>query len=444
MKWVFLMPVIVTGLLESLVPHHHVLKTSLDVSEIIELKDYGRHIQIRDACQKDDTTYLVGGATTTQSSALGMDAFLFVYEGNELRHVESFGGMREDVFTTIHCESRLVLAGYSSSADFLAVPVNITQSNFLYLSITPTTVTERVFGGDGFDVFYDVRIEDSVVAVGESSSREYGVSGPRAIQIRLHSNGDVLSTQPLLTSSASRYLYLDATTLAGESGGTGFVQARQSSQIQFIQESTSIHGRFGETWFGHAGNKGFIEGRPFLNHPVVAAFEDFIVLQKEGMLYEAMVIIPHRFHIENQILFYNDKPLEVRVESYWEELVYVEQEVAYAGPFKLIQSHKTIRITPTCNVKATIYYHPVQLVCNQPFELNGIRHQEPLLLHQPGTYSLVLDEVSTVFVIEATKQLVIDVVPEVTQVIAVVESESRMWMIPAAMFALFVGKKYLS
>jgi hypothetical protein len=492
MKWVFLMPVIVTGLLESLVPHNHVLKTSLDVSEIIELKDYGRHIQIRDACQKDDTTYLVGGATTTQSSALGMDAFLFVYEGNELRHVESFGGMREDVFTTIHCESRLVLAGYSSSADFLAVPVNhfhrafvlelsesfgverltvvddpfqstihgldvrgnhivavghvqrITQSNFLYLSITPTTVTERVFGGDGFDVFYDVRIEDSVVAVGESSSREYGVSGPRAIQIRLHSNGDVLSTQPLLTSSASRYLYLDATRLAGESGGTGFVQARQSSQIQFIQESTSIHGRFGETWFGHAGNKGFIEGRPSLNHPVVAAFEDFIVLQKEGMLYEAMVMIPHRFHIENQILFYNDKPLEVRVESYWEELVYVEQEVAYAGPFKLIQSHKTIRITPTCNVKATIYYHPVQLVCNQPFELNGIRHQEPLLLHQPGTYSLVLDEVSTVFVIEATKQLVIDVVPEVTQVIAVVESESRMWMIPAAMFALFVGKKYLS
>jgi hypothetical protein len=143
MKWAFLMPVIVTGLLESLVPHHHVLKTSLDVSEIIELKDYGRHIQIRDACQKDDTTYLVGGATTTQSSALGMDAFLFVYEGNELRHVESFGGMREDVFTTIHCESRLVLAGYSSSADFLAVPVNHFHRAFV-LELSESFGVERL------------------------------------------------------------------------------------------------------------------------------------------------------------------------------------------------------------------------------------------------------------------------------------------------------------
>ena len=485
------MPVIVTGLLESLVPHDHVLKDELDVSEVLELKDYGRHIQIRDACQHDGMTYLVGGATTTQSSALGMDAFLFVYEGKELRHVQTYGGMREDVFTTVHCDTRLVLAGYSTSADFLEVPVHhfhrafvmelgesfaverltvvddpfqstihgmdvkgdhivavgqvqrITQSSFLVVSITPTRVDEHVFGGDGFDVLYDVLIEDAIVAVGQSSSRDYGVSGPRAIQIRLRPTGEVLSTRPLLTSSASQYRYLDSTTLAGESGGRGFVQERDSLHVQPVPESTSIHGKFHDTWYGNAGTKGFIDGRPLLNDRLVQAFEDVIVLQKEGMLYEAVVIIPHRFRLEDQEVLYNDQRLDIKVESYWDELVFVEQEVAYAGPFQVILSHKTVRITPLCNVKAQVYHHPIHLICNQPFELNGTYHEESLVVDRPGTYTLSIQDQSVVFVMEAPKHPIIDVVAESTQVIAVVDSERRMWMVPAAMFALFVGKKYL-
>ncbi len=485
------MPVIVVSMLESLVAHDHVWKTSLDLSQTIEIKDLGRHIQVRDACQRDGKTYLVGGATSLHSSALGMDAFLFVYEANQLIQVESYGGMREDIFTQIHCGESIVVAGHSTSADFLDVSVHhfhrafvleldsaynikrkivvedpfestihgldvhnglivavgqvqrITQSQFLALIINQNQVSEHVFGGDGFDVFYDVLIENHIIAVGRTSSNEYGVSGPRAIQMHLNHQGQIISRTPLLSSSESQYRYIDSEFLTGASGGVGFIQQRGSTTIQMIAKSTIIEGRFGSTWFGQHGVKGFIEGRSDTAHTIVQAFDNLVILQKTGMLYEVDMIIPHLLVFKDDEYFYNNQPIIRSSESFWEDHLFIEQEVGYPGPFKVIFSRKTTRRIPTCNVQSVVYYHPVTVVCNVPFTLNGLEYQDAVNVNQPGFYHLEMEETSMTFEIQPSLAPRIEVQLESQQVISVVEQESRLWMIPASMFVLFVGKKYL-
>ena len=64
-------------------------------------------------------------------------------------------------------------------------------------------------------------------------------------------------------------------------------------------------------------------------------------------------------------------------------------------------------------------------------------------LHQPGTYRLQIDEQEIVFSIALIEPPVIDVEYQTKQVIAIASTENRLWMIPAAWFGLFVGKKYL-
>ena len=485
------MPVIVVSMLESLVAHDHVWKTTLDLSHTTQIKDIGRHIQVRDACEWDGKTYIVGGATSLHSSTLGMDAFLFVYEDVQLIHVESYGGMREDIFTQIHCGETIVVAGHSTSADFLDVSVHhfhrafvleldssynirrkivvddpfestihgldvqaglivavgqvqrITQSQFLTLVIEPNQVKEHVFGGNGFDVFYDVVIEDHIIAVGQTSSTEYGVTGPRAIQMSLNQQGQIVNRTPLLSSSESVYRYIDSNFLAGASGGVGFVQVRGSTVIQLINNSTLIQGHFGDTWFGQHGSKGFIEGRADTAHSIVQAFDHLIIIQKEGMLYEVELLTPHLFVLQEEEYLYNNQPIIQVSESFWEGDLFIEQEVGYAGPFKVIFSHKTTRRTPTCNVQSTIYYHPVTVVCNVPFVLNGQAIETLVSIDQPGVYQIEFGESSILFEIQVHSPPVIEVQVESQQVISVVEQESRLWMVPASMFVLFVGKKYL-
>jgi hypothetical protein len=117
--------------------------------------------------------------------------------------------------------------------------------------------------------------------------------------------------------------------------------------------------------------------------------------------------------------------------------------VAYVGTFKLLREATSTRRIPGCNVTSTTYYHPITLVCNQAFDLNDQSFDEALRLDQPGTYRVVVDERVIVFTIAPAFAPVIAVAIESQQAIAIPVSQSRWWMIPAAWFGLFVGKKYL-
>jgi hypothetical protein len=94
-------------------------------------------------------------------------------------------------------------------------------------------------------------------------------------------------------------------------------------------------------------------------------------------------------------------------------------------------------------VQSVVYYHPVTVVCNVPYTLNGLDYEDAVTIVQPGFYHLEMEETSMTFEIQPSQSPRIEVQLESQQVISVVEEESRLWMIPASMFVLFVGKKYL-
>lgn len=487
-----MLSIIVTALLESTVTHDFVLKERLDVSVTIPMSDDGRHIFIRDACSRGDKSYLVGGATTLHSTAVGMDAFLFVYEGSELQEVFSFGGVQEDQFTQVDCGTTLVVAGHSNSSEFLNVTgVNnfsrafileldyngnvlakyvadyafeslihglhvsekgifavgqakrITHSDFLVLHVKNNTLTEFVFGGNGLDVLYDVHVADEILVVGQTSSSEYSASGPRGIQLVLHPDLTIQRSQLLLSSSQSAYHYVDETYLAGTSADQGIIQRRGTSTVTIIEGSTLIAGRHHETWFGASPKGGFILNQPVKKGDVIAVLPHFIVYQHEGMLFEASLVVPHVFHTDKEEYFYNDQLLKFELVEFWEEFVFHQQQVAVAGPFQLIVENNTTRMIPSCNVTSQVYYHPVTVLCNSPFSINETPYSAAVVLDQPGSYRLLMDEKEIVFSLDQILQPLVDVDYQSKQVIVIPETENRMWMIPAAWFGLFVGKKYL-
>jgi hypothetical protein len=489
--WMML-SIIVSAFLESTVAHDHVLKERLDVSVTLSMSDYGRHILIHDACTKDNKTYLVGGATTLHSTALGMDAFLFVYDGTELTDVHSYGGINQDQFTNVVCADTLVVAGHSNSADFLGVPgVNnfsrafvmelsyegdvvkqyvsayafeslihgldvsargitavgqakrITSSDFLIMHITNHQLTEQVFGGEGIDVLYDVHHGESMVVVGQTSSSLYQATGPRGIIFELASDLSIQRSVVLMSSSESAYHYVDETYLAGTSSHQGIVQRRGEVGVTIIPDSTLIHGRYQTTWYGAGKQGGFIQDRPATKGEVISIVPHFIVLQHEGMLYQASLVIPHVFRKEEDTYLYNDQVVEFETIEFWEDAVFHQQRVAYVGAFMLIVENNTTRKIPTCNVKPQVYYHPVTVLCNQEYWINNVFHQESVVLRQPGSYRLTMDENDIVFTIAQVELPIVEVDYQPKQVIAITPRENRMWMIPAAWFGLFVGKKYL-
>ena len=492
MKTGLLVSIIVSAMLESTLTHDFVLNDRLDVSVTIPMSDYGRHIVLHDACTIANKTYLVGGATSLHSSAVGMDAFLFVYDGISLEEVHSYGGVKEDQFTQVACGDTLVVAGHSNSSDFLNVAgVNnfsrafvleldyngdvlnqfvteyafeslihglhvsekgifavgqakrITRSDFLIMHISEQTLSEQVIGGDGLDVLYDVHVGEEILVVGQTSSSEYNATGPRGIQLVLRPDLSVQRTQLLLTSSQSAYHYVDETYLAGTSANQGIVQRRGDSNVSVIDDSTLIHGRHNLTWYGVSQTGGFVQDQPVKDGAVVAVVPNFIVLQHEGMLFEASLVIPHVFRHEDEEYFYNDQPLQFEQVEYWDGLEFHQQQVAVAGPYRLIVEHQTTRVQPSCNVTPQVYYHPVTVLCNTSFVLNDVAHSDSAILNQPGTYRLIIDETEIIFSIEQMTPTLIDVDYQSKQVIEIPEKENRMWMIPAAWFGLFVGKKYL-
>jgi hypothetical protein len=125
------------------------------------------------------------------------------------------------------------------------------------------------------------------------------------------------------------------------------------------------------------------------------------------------------------------------------ELLFHQQQVATVGPFQLIVENTTTRLIPTCNVKGQVYHHPVMVLCNTNYSINDVVQTASMQLHQPGTYRLQIDEQEIVFSIALIEPPVIDVEYQTKQVIAIASRENRLWMIPAAWFGLFVGKKYL-
>jgi hypothetical protein len=489
--WMML-SIIVSAFLESTVAHDHVLNERLDLSVTMSMSDYGRHVLIHDACMKDNKTYLVGGATTLHSTALGMDAFLFVYEGTELIDVHSYGGVNQDQFTNVACADTLVVAGHSNSADFLGVPgINnfsrafvmeltyegeviehyvseyafeslihgldvsiqgitavgqakrITSSDFFIMHIRNNQVTQKVFGGAGLDVLYDVHHGESVVVVGQTSSSEYQATGPRGVLFELGSDLSIQRSQLLMSSSQSSYHYVDEWYLAGTSSDQGIVQRRGETGVTILPDSTLIHGRYETTWYGTGKQGSFIQDRPVQKGEVITIMPDFIVLQHEGMLYEASLVIPHVFRKEEDTYYYNDQELVFETIEFWEEFVFHQQLVADVGAFRLIKENNTTRKIPTCNVKPQVYYHPVTVLCNHEYWINNVVHHESVVLRQPGSYRLTLDENDIVFTIAQVDQPIIEVDYQPKQVIPITPRENRMWMIPAAWFGLFVGKKYL-
>lgn len=492
MKTSLLISIIVSAMLESTVTHDFVLKDRLDVSVTIPMSDYGRHIVLHDGCTTGNKTYLVGGATTLHSSAVGMDAFLFVYEGTTLEKVHSYGGVQEDQFTQVACGETLVVAGHSNSSEFLQVAgVNnfsrafileldyhgnvlakyvadyafeslihglhvseqgifavgqakrITHSDFLIMHVNDSRLMERVIGGNGLDVLYDVHVGDEILMVGQTSSSEYSATGPRGIQVVLNPDLTIQKTQLLLSSSQSAYYYVDETYLAGSSANQGIVQRRGTSTVSIIKDSILIKGRYNDTWFGASSTGGFILDQPVKQGNVVAVLDNFIVYQHEGMLFEASLVIPHLFHKADEEYFYNDQHLQFDVVTFWDEFVFHQQLVAVAGPFQLIVENKTTRLIPTCNVTPQVYYHPVTVLCNRDYFVNDVPQTGAVLFNQPGSYRLLVDEREIVFSIERIIPPRVEVDVQTTQVIAIPAKENRMWMIPAAWFGLFVGKKYL-
>ena len=492
MKFGQMLIVIVTAMLESTLPYDVVLKDRIDLSVTLSMSDYGRHIVLHDACTKGNRTYLVGGATTLNSVALGMDAFLFVYEGTSLQEVHSYGGVQEDRFTQVDCGETLVVAGHSYSSEFVDVlAVNnfsrafvleldyqgdilakyvadyafesvihglhvsdkgivavgqakrITHSDFFLMHVSNNVVEERVFGGDGLDVLYDVHVGDEWVVVGQTSSSQYSATGPRGIQLVLEPDLSIQRTQLLLSSSQSAYHYIDETYLAGTSANQGIVQRRGESTVSIIADSTVITGRHQATWYGASPSGGFVLDQPATSGEVVAVLPHFIVYQHEGMLYEASLVIPHVFHQADDEYFYNDQPIVFDLVTFWDEFVYHQQQVAVIDTFQLIVENKTTRLIPTCNVTSQVYYHPVTVLCNWEYSINDIAYTDSVVLTQPGRYRLVIDENDIVFSIEALIEPLVEVDYQTKEVISIPETENRMWMIPAAWFGLFVGKKYL-
>jgi hypothetical protein len=484
--------IIVASMLESTLAHDHVLYKRLDLSVTMSMSDYGRHIVLHDACEVGNYTYLVGGATTLHSIAVGMDAFLFVYEGTELVAVHSYGGLSEDQFTQVHCGPTLVVAGQSKSADFLNVAgVNnfsrafvleldyqgnvlhqyvadyafeslihgldvsskgivavgqakrITHSDFFLMHITNNTLVEHVFGGDGIDVLYDVHLGERILVVGQTSSSEFNAPGPRGIQFTLNDDLTIKQSQLLLSSSQSAYHHVDQTYLAGTSSNQGIIQRRDETTVTIFAESTVITGRYNDVWYGASKKGGFVLDQPATKGDVIAVMNHFTVLQHEGMLYQASLVVPHVFHKEDDDYFYNDQLLTFEAVEFWDELLFHQQQVATVGPFQLIVENTTTRLIPTCNVKGQVYHHPVMVLCNTNYSINDVVQTTSMQLHQPGTYRLQIDEQEIVFSIALIEPPVIDVEYQTKQVIAIASRENRLWMIPAAWFGLFVGKKYL-
>jgi hypothetical protein len=484
--------IIVAAFLESTVTHDHVLKGRLDLSVTMAMSDYGRHIVLHDACEIDNRTYLVGGATTLHSTAVGMDALLVVYEGVELVDVLFYGGLSEDQFTQVHCGSTLVVAGHSNSSDFLnVVGVNnfsrafmmeldyqgnvlhqyvaeyafeslihgldvsalgivavgqakrITHSDFFIMHVTNHTMREHVFGGDGMDVLYDVHLGNHILVVGQTSSSEFNAPGPRGIQFTLNDDLSIQQSQLLLSSSQSAYHYVDSTYLAGTSSNQGIIQRRDERTVTIVKDSTILTGRYENIWYGATQKGGFVMDQPIVKGKVIAVMKNFMVLQQEGMLFEASLVVPHVFRHDDGNYFYNNQLLTFESVEFWDELVFHQQQVAYGGPFQLIVGSISTRLIPACNVQPLVYYHPVTLLCNTPFALNEVAGTTSMRLDQPGMYRLVIDEREVVFSIARSELPVIDVDYQTKQVIAIAPLDNRMWMIPAAWFGLFVGKKYL-
>ena len=484
--------IIVASMLESTLAHDHVLHKRLDLSVTMSMSDYGRHIVLHDACEMGNRTYLVGGATTLHSIAVGMDAFLFVYDGIELVDVHAYGGLSEDQFTQVHCGPTLVVAGQSKSADFLNVPgVNnfsrafvleldyqgqvlqqyvadyafeslihgldvsskgivavgqakrITHSDFFLMHITNNTLVEHVFGGDGIDVLYDVHLGERILVVGQTSSSEFKAPGPRGIQFTLNDDLSIQRSQLLLSSSQSAYHHVDETYLAGTSSNQGIIQRRDETTVTIIAESTVITGRYNDQWYGASNKGGFVMDQPVTKGNVIGVMNHFTVLQHEGMLFQASLVVPHVFHKEDENYYYNNQLLTFETVEFWDDLLFHQQQVATVKHFQLIVEQTTTRLIPSCNVKSQVYHHPVRLLCNAPYTINDVDDSTFVVLDQPGTYRLLIDEREIVFSIVLIDSPVIDVEYQTKQVIAIASVENRLWMIPASWFGLFVGKKYL-
>ena len=461
------------------------LNDQLDLSKTIYLADVGRHVVIHDACEYQGRLYVAGGATSV-SSLGGMDAVIFIYEDHTLVKTLFKGGYQDDQFYGIHCGESLWVSGYSNSPDFLndstvqnfgkafllqldhegreqnrfvssygfeshlySIDANeevviavghvqrVTQSDLYIVQYRDGTFHELFHPLTGYDRLEDVEITQSVSAVGYSNSPEIGANGMRGILVDI--NEYSIDIEVYKSSSDSRFNSISNGIVLGSLNAQGLVYdplKNLSTSYSSLEEVTSLE----PVLIGTSKNQSIMGDKKLPGRLVVQVGNTYI-FQEEGMLYQAYLFVPYLLErtgtniiLNNELL--REEIIEVSTTSLATQLVWKIMH----DDFELITRVVHHPNLAFCNVDNDTYFHPVTILCNRPFMLNGESHYSAVQLAEPGDYELEFNDKLIRFQI---KEPVIPVIQrsEETPRIFVQPESNQWWMIPASWVGLFLLKK---
>lgn len=461
------------------------LTTTLDISKTIYLADVGRHVVIHDACEHQGRLYVAGGATSV-SSLGGMDAVIFIYEDHVLVQTIFKGGYQDDQFYGIHCGESLWVSGYSNSPDFLndssvqnfgkafllqldyggveikrfvstygfeshlhAIDGNhdivvavghvqrVTQSDIYVVQFKDGEFHEIIHPLSGYDRLEDVEITNKIIAVGYSNSPEIGANGIRGILVDI--NEYSLEIEVYKSSSDSRFMNIQSGIVLGSMNSQGLIFDpinNQSKTLSHLEEVTGVD----PVLVGSSKNQSIMNDKKLSGRLVVQVGNTY-VFQEEGMLYKAYLYIPYLLERTGTEITLNkevlrDEIVEVSTTSLTTQLVWKLRHDEFEVITRVVH-HPNLAF---CNVEDDVYYHPVTILCNQPFTLNDQPIDYAMQLDEPGSYELLLNDRLIRFQI---KEPIIPIIQRSTQTprVLVQPTTNNWWMIPASWIGLFLLKK---
>ena len=461
------------------------LTNQLDVSKTIYLADVGRHVVIHDACEYQGRLYVAGGATSV-SALGGMDAVIFIYEDHTLIQTIFKGGYQDDQFYGIYCGESLWVSGYSNSPDFLndstvqnfgkafllqldhegreqnrfvssygfeshlfAIDADeevviavghaqrVTQSDLYIVQYRDGTYYELIHPLSGYDRLEDVEITQTVTAVGYSNSPEIGANGIRGILVNI--NEYSIDIEVYKSSSDSRFTSISNGIVLGSLNSEGLVYDPVrvlTSTYSSLEEVTSLD----PILVGTSNNQSIMNEKE-LSGRLVVQVDNTYVFQEEGTLYKAYLFVPYLLERTGTDITLNQEMLreeviEVITSSLTTQLVWKIRH----DDFELITRVVHHPNFAFCNVNDDIYYHPVTILCNQPFMLNQQSYDSNVHLDEPGDYELLVNDKVIRFQLREQVRPVIQYSVETPRIIVQPKS-NHWWMIPVSWIGLFLLKK---
>ncbi|XMB85712.1 hypothetical protein RJG79_09900 [Mycoplasmatota bacterium WC44] len=221
------------------------------VMEVIELSEYGKNVIFNDACRVDDGFIVVGGSVRMGDYLGGLDALVIKYKDNQIEWFKVFGGVRSDMFTTVHCGEDIVVGGETYEGNFksgLMVSLDldgnvnwevsvsdkldlsikgvdyngnylftgyinnlVTDNDFFVLEVNSLgeVINKKVFPYSGDDRINDILVSDYIYLVGSTDSFEFNVLSQRGLVIKLNEDISVLESDVFNSSNISLFNGID-------------------------------------------------------------------------------------------------------------------------------------------------------------------------------------------------------------------------------------------